>query len=401
MRIIKKNVVPLLVVAGFALLALSACNNDKAIPLSSGLIDGSNRGQILQSTKVALKDSSAGQVINTQFSSTLYVGRLKDLESRILLRFDTPDLFLDTSNVAAAKIKLPADSVRGQTGNLEASVHQITQTWREDSVKWGDQNFPVTFNPVALDRQQVAALKADTVTFNLTPQTVAAWFDTARTKRDTAGVMLQAPAATYIKEFFSRFSTLKQPYVELTLKRAGKSDTTVRRLASKSVFVFRRNAPLAAQRIYAGAGEKFLSSVFFNLYANRPDTIPRSATISRATLLLDVDAANSVFVDNDNTLSLALYRALDPYKLDTLTVNADSLFTLQIGGVRASDATVEFNVTNVVQAWVRREPKPEDDYFVLLPNFPEIALTRVAFFSKAAGAARAPRLRIEYTTPPK
>jgi hypothetical protein len=399
MSLIKKLAVPLYAISFLGLLLSVACNNDRAIPISSDLIGGDDLGKVLQTTKPAITDSSAGKAINTQVSALLLLGALKDIECRILLRFDTPDLFLQTSQVASVKLKLPADSAQGQTGSIDATVHQVTSPWDEASVTWGQDPFPVTFNPM-IDRQSITASEADTVSFNLTPQTIASWFDTSSTKRDTAGVMLQASGATFLKEFHSRFSSEKTPFLELTLNRPAKSDTTVFRSATKSVFVFRRLAPLAADRIYIGDGEKLLSALYFDLKAARPDTIPRSATISRAMLILDIDTENSIFPDIENALSVSLLRSIKKHTLLTFASNADSVFFVQASAIRGADKSVKLNVTGIVQSWVRDGIKP-NDYFVLFPNFTGISFLRVAFYSSNSDPARAPRLQIEYTTPPE
>ncbi|MDZ7344994.1 MAG: hypothetical protein ONA90_10830, partial [candidate division KSB1 bacterium] len=61
--------------------------------------------------------------------------------------------------------------------------------------------------------------------------------------------------------------------------------------------------------------------------------------------------------------------------------------------------SVSFGMTNVVQLWILQ---PTRNYGVaLLPDLPERDLLRAAFYSRKTDPGRGPRLRIEYTTPPK
>jgi hypothetical protein len=60
----------------------------------------------------------------------------------------------------------------------------------------------------------------------------------------------------------------------------------------------------------------------------------------------------------------------------------------------------------LVQRWVllppeERTPPQSYGYFYLVPNFPTLLLSRAAFYSREDGESLAPKLKIEYTTPPK
>jgi hypothetical protein len=126
-----------------------------------------------------------------------------------------------------------------------------------------------------------------------------------------------------------------------------------------------------------GNGEKFQSVAVFNLSDILPDSIPQNATVNRAKLILQTDAANSFFVDSDSRLTFSVYYALKKYGLDTLKTTADSLLVLQAISIGPSNASAEFNVTSLVQSWVRtppqmREPPEHYGYLYLLPEFPTL-----------------------------
>jgi hypothetical protein len=415
MHNVKKTAVPLCGFLLFGVLFSLACNKDTPISGNADLIDRDDLGNVLQSSIKARMDSTAGKALNTAGSSFLFLGSYKDVESRVLLRFDP---LPDSGTVVAARLRLPAEEATGQTGSFEATVHQVTTPWKESEVIWGENDFPVQFNP-AMDAKQIVATVADTtdtIAFNLDPQVVARWFSSLSvSSRDTNGVLLQAPIATFIKAFPSRFNPARQPFLEVTTRtRVASRDTTItaRRSATASSFVFKRLAPLPAQRLHVGNGESLQSVLSFDLKKFIPDTIPKSATISRATLSLQFDAANSVFVDSDDILSLTLYVDLRRFDLDTLKATdffqepLDSLLFFQSATVGISNTSIQFDITGLMQRWVllppeERTPPQSYGYFYLVPNFPALLLSRAAFYSRKDGESLAPKLKIEYTTPPK
>jgi hypothetical protein len=407
MQLIRKMAVPLFAVLLAGILFSLACNKNTPVSPRADLVNQGDFGNVLQRAQAATMDSTADSVVNTSASPLLLLGTLNNIESRILLRFDP---LPDSGQIVAAKLLLPADTLmNGQTGSFEATMHQVTSPWNESEVTWGDNAFPVTFNPMEIDREEIVAPKADTVVFNLSPQLVETWLSSQGANIDTFGVMIQPQGAGFIKELYSRFSSAKQPALELNIStRISDRDTTIviRYFATASVFVFQRMGGLSEKHLYVGSGERRQSVLLFDLSTIIPDTIPQSATINRATLGLQVDAANSFFVDSDNILTFSLYYALKKFALDTLKTTADSLSFVQVGSAGPSTATVEFNLTSLVQSWVRtppeeRSPPQNYGYLYLLPEFPTSSLARVAFYSRQENASHAPKISIAYTTPPK
>lgn len=396
----------------FCILLFLSCNNDTPLVVREDLVDRGDLGSILQRSPTVTTDSTtAGEIVNTSSAGFLLLGTKKNLESRILFRFDP---LPDTGQVVEAKLRLPVDEAKGETGSFTAAVYQATSPWSESKIIWEkDKEFPVQFDPAPMDEQSITATVSDTtdtVAFNLNPAVVASWQSAKGTNRDTMGVMIQAPSANFMKEFYSRASSQRQPFLELRHRvRISGRDSTVasRRLATAAVFVFKRSgAPLPDNRLYEGNGEKFQSVAVFTLSDILPDTIPQNATVNRAKLILQTDVANSFFVDTDSRLTFSLYYALKKYGLDTLKTTADSLLVLQANSIGASNTTIEFNVTSLVQSWVRtppqiRQPPESYGYLYLLPEFPAISLARAAFYSHEAEVAQAPKINIEYTTPPK
>jgi hypothetical protein len=83
----------------------------------------------------------------------------------------------------------------------------------------------------------------------------------------------------------------------------------------------------------------------------------------------------------------------------------DTLLFFQSSAVGVSSTSIQFDMTGLVQNWVlppaQRTHPQNNENFYLVPDFPTLLLSRVAFYSREDGESRAPKLRIEYTMPPK
>src|SRR5574341_1049094 len=102
----KKTAVPLLGFLLFGILFSFACNKDTPISGNTDLINRDDLGNVLQSSLKPRMDSTAGKTLNTYASSFLFLGSYKDVESRVLLRFDP---LPDSGTVVAARLRLPAE----------------------------------------------------------------------------------------------------------------------------------------------------------------------------------------------------------------------------------------------------------------------------------------------------
>lgn len=360
---------------------MSACNNDTPISNRMDLVDPNQRGTIHSPvTNTSVADSSEFSVINTAGGAYLPLGNFDNVESRILIRFPAlPD------SVVSVKMLLPSHVVMGTGTSFTATVHEVTEPWTESTIVWKDDDFPVAFNPAAIDTQQIFAATLDTTVFDLDPQAL----------KDSTGVLIQSHDATFMKEFHSRLSFENIPVLQVVAISNGRNDTT-RTVSTASVFVFKRSMELLKGPLYVGNGEKHGSFVQFSL-----DSIPKIATINHAELTFEVDTLNSVL--NADELSASLYFLLadiksSPLKLDSLDTPADTVQFIQRVSIAPGATFVSFNMTNVVQLWVL---EPTRNYGVaLLPDLPERDLLRAVFYSRKTDPQRAPQLRIEYTTPP-
>ena len=390
---------PLFGVTCCCLLFTFACNNDKTIPLSSGLADPSQLGQRRQTTTVVGLDSTAGKVVNTFGTANLWLGKFDNLESRFLMRFAQLNL-PDTVTLLAAKLKLHGNLVQGRGADFDATLHQVTAAWDSIKVTWGSGNFPVGFNPSPMNTQRVSAVKGDSTIFTLDPTVVASWRTASGREQ---GLLVQAPNATFMKAFGSHFSTPKQPVLELiTLKKGNTKNDTTRFSPTVSIFLFQRLSPLRQGPLYVGLGEQHVSTLFFDVSA-----IPSNATISRALMIFEVDTLNSVFYSNRLDLQLSYIGpfevpsySFNPLRFEPFGSYLDTLRTAELDTVGAASQQVTFAIATAVQQWVS-DAKNNHGVILFPISFLARDVARAAFYSRETAPARAPKLQIEYTLPPQ
>jgi len=401
MRIWKKFASPLFAMFCFCVILSLNCNNDTPIANRPDLIDPDDLGKRLQSTTAVAIDTSAAEAINTYGGSYLALGKFDNFESQMLIRF--PKLTLaDTVSFVAGTLKMPEHLTAGKGAAFEATVHVVTTPWDSSKViKLSD----VMSNPMPFARQQIVppakdTTDVDTVSFKLDSTVVKSWRDSQAAAN---GILIKAANATFLKTFHSSFSVAKRPVLELvTRRRSGTKNDTTRLGLGPTVFLFQRFAPLRSGPVYVGNGEKHTAILYFNL-----DFLPKSATINRATLTLEVDAANSALAADGVTLRLfPLDTSYTAYRLniDTVSVRSEKLTIsqlLQLSVANANTKTPSFNLpmTSIVQAWILN---PSQNLGVaLLPAVPRNDFFRAALFSRETNPARAPKLEIVYTTPPQ
>ncbi len=398
MNLKRKSAWPLCYVACFCMLLTLACNDDKTIPLSSDLADPTQLGQRQQVTQTIAIDSTAKKNANTFGTSSLWLGKFDNIESRILMRFARVDTGFA---IIAGTLKLHTSVLKGSGASFNATIHEVTGSW--DSTQYASQDDIVqknSFNP-AMDIQRVNPEKADSIVFKLDPAVLALWRTKAGREK---GILIQASGATFVKALYSNLSFTKPPVLEMiTLKPGNTKNDTTRLATSAAVFVFSRTAELRQGPLYIGLGEQHQSSLYFDVKA-----IPSNATISRALVTMEADTLNSVYYSSRLDLRLtypirvrgAGEYNLNPLRFEPFVSYGDSLRTAELDTVSISTPTVTFAVTDAVQRWVL-DPKDNFGLHLLPASFTGRDLTRAAFYSRETDRARAPKLQIEYTLPPQ
>lgn len=381
-----KSFTPLLPLIG--LFIFFGCTNDTPVSSRFDLVGPNEVGQILQAeVSQPQVDSTAGKIINNGLSPVLQVGAFNNTESRILIRFSS---FPAGVTVRSANLVLPTHHFLGEGPDFEVTAHRVTSDWQDTTVTY--DNFNDAFDPLSAGSRMVAAADSDSVFIALDNALVSGWIGGAI---PNYGVLVQAPAATFAKQFHSRNSILGQPILRLAYTN-NNLDSTKDVSAASDAFIFKVLQPPPAGPLYVTHGTDFNSLLKFDL-----TRFPPEATINRAQLILTVDLANTHLTSDRMAVRLM---NVGKNSLDPLTATKDSTF--QIGGVIVGDSTANlvFEIRVIMQNWLRAADDPnrlKNFGVVVDASSPDIDLQQLAIESKESNPALAPKLKIDYTLPPR
>ena len=388
---LSKTLKPLMVGSGVLFFSIH-CSNDTPVSSRFDLVGNNEVGKILQdSLRPPAVDSSAGRSVNTGASPLLQLGTNNNINSRILIRFSA----LPAGAIArSAELLLPTYRVLGSGADFEATVHRVTSDWAEvDDDSTGGvkhDNFKNAFDPAIVGSQMVAAADSDTVRIALNPTLVTGWIDSSIAN---FGLLIQAPTASFAKQFHARSSSLGQPLLRLTYTK-NNADSTKDIRAGRDAFIFEVLQPPPAGPLYVSHGTDYRTLVKFDLSSFKPGT-----TVNRAQLTFTIDHSNSRMTADGMTLRLLSVSRdnLDP-------VSADSLAFLEAEkSVTDSTTVIAFEIRPTVQDWLRGsgDVQRRDNFgLVLLARDPDLDLQQISFYSTDTNRGLAPTLKIDYTLPP-
>lgn len=380
-----------LVLLFFPLLLSPACNiNNEPLGARRELVDESDVGKILKTAfSSAPEDTSIAATLNTGASPYLLAGEAQNVFSEFLIVFAR----VTGGEVKNARLILPVHLVAGEGGSYQPTIHRVTRAWKEDSVT--ARIFQVSdYDPAPIGQANFPSL--DSLRNHVDEDTLYFHFDSIYVQTlasDSVNVLIRADDRNVLLEYHARESLVKVPLLEVVLARTDRADTTMRFTARADAFIFRREAPLPGDRFYSGNGEKHETYLRFSPL----DSVPANATVNRAVLTLNIDRDHSFITSDGFGCTILL--------VDSVHNQTDSLyFDLRIASTGASllvdkdDLKAEFHLTGVVQGWLIA---PQFNFgLVVEPSAPSRDLQRVAFHTAASNAALAPKLIVDYTTPP-
>jgi len=381
-----KSLKPLLPFVG--LLIFLGCTNDTPVSSRFDLVGNNEVGLILQAEVPQPQvDSTAGKIINNGLSPLLQLGAFNNTESKILIRFSS---FPPGVTVRSASLILPTHHFLGDGPDFEATAHRVTSDWQDTTVT--NDNFNDAFDPLSVGSRMVAAVDSDSVVIALDNALISGWLGGTISNY---GVLVQAPTATFAKQFHSRSSVLGQPILRLAYTN-NNVDSTKDVGAASDAFIFKVVLPPPVGPLYVTHGTDFNSLLKFDL-----TSFPPEATVNRAQLILTVDLANTYLTSDQMVLRLM---NIGKNSIDPLTATKDSTF--QIDGIVVGDSTanVVFEVRALVQSWLRAADDPnrlKNFGVVLDASSPDIDLQQLAIESKESNPVLAPKLKIDYTLPPR
>ncbi len=390
---------------------LWACQQDVALQgfdPNEGF-DPDRRGRRENRTLASAFETTFRDSINTTGTRPFVsLGRFRGLEARVLLRFAPVPVGLE---VIDAAILLRTNAVIGdktQKTSFLATVHEITASWDDSTVT--DENFQDAFDPMAIAAVEVRSVdrgadtsNVETVRIALDSLAVALVKDSTSLFRQN-GVLLQAPNATFIKEFFSSNNDANIPQLQITVR----SDTTDEDQSLfldvvEDAFIVRELEPLPEGLLY-------LDNLFTNQVVLKFDfsDIPREAQINRADLRINLVDELSIIKSGglrleNNGFALEMRRLLkefDPNEAPEL----DNQLTV-LGLVSTPENPVllpgsQFAAVfrRYVQEWVNETT--ENHGMLVRAITPGFDVSRLVIRPTAQANKQGPALEIEFSVAP-
>jgi len=370
-----------------ALLFFLSCSNDTPVSSRFDLVGDNEVGEILQAETIPQIDSTAGKNVNTGLGPLLQLGLFNDARSQFLIRFNALPAGV---TVRSAELVLPTHLAYGDGPDFEATAHRIVSDWQDTTVTF--ENFNNAFDPLVVGSQNIAAVDTDSVVIALDNALVTGWINQSISNY---GVLVQAPTATFAKAFNSRNSALAQPILRLAYTN-NSIDSTKNISVSSDAFIFEVLQPLPLGPLYVTHGTGNNSLVKFDL-----TSFPAEATINRAQVVFTVDLTNTQITTDQMTVLLL---AVGKNSVDPIAAISDSAFQLGAMFVGDSTATLTFEVRSMVQSWLRPvgDVNHLDNYgLVLKAQYPDNDLQQLVIHSRESNPALAPKLKIDYTLPPR
>ncbi|MFQ5648340.1 MAG: DNRLRE domain-containing protein [bacterium] len=375
------------------------CEQDDPIDGFDLLSNPADRGVVDSTTITTLlgEETMQDTLVATGSGLFLELGQFDDLETRILLRFNSVP---DSVVIQGAKLVLNTNTFYADGSekfSFQATVHRVTAPWDEKSVTY--EEFGNAFDPTPI-------AEAEIFTTALGVGTVDSLFESIRFEfgeegknlvrdwaagSDTLGILIDFESSGFIKEFFSQDGNITQPRLELAVSDSGAGgDTTIVSVADADAYIVNRLIPLPEGPLYVDNIFGHQSFVKFDL-----SMIPRESTINLARLKLDViqsntNVKNSGFAFLVNTLE-------EPFTPESeVKIATDGFLTSAVANPQTT--TLEITITNLVQFWVTEDV--ENHGILLRTTSPGSDITRLAFHSSQTDPDLAPRLEVRFSSAP-
>jgi len=394
-------------IIAFCLICSMSCGSDKSIQGFSedDGFDPNDRGVVGSKliTTLEIEESFSDTLVATGRTPLLLLGAFKDIETRILLKFDN---IPDTVTITNATISIRTRELFGDNRNKSsfmASIHAVREDWEEEKVT--DDNFANSFDINAMASAEILSVagtvldsnltRIETVRFPLNSEgvdLVKSWVDTTA---DNFGFFLNFDPGQsfFIKEFFSKDDPNLQPLPTLDLEvLEGTEKDTIFIPVTADAYLFSSSVEPPAGRLYVDNVFSRQTVIKFDLSG-----IDSLSTINRADLTLRLDGDNSILGNDPFVLQMI---SLDsPFETpETLSLGAISVDPAVIPLIFRGETAITIPITNFIQLWVNN--RIDNNGFLIRAAAPGLDVARVAFRSAALDSATGVRLEIDFTTSP-
>lgn len=377
--------------------------------------------------------------ISTGGSDRLYLGSVDDYDFKIVMFFVFPSE-IESVHVTGAQLKLTSTASYGSGGSFTAAIHPVQKSWNVGDLRWNRFDGAVDTS-VIISQVSIANTPAAGTVFSFSDSalkdTVQNWIYAIRdTNRHNYGIMIDVPlGAGFVQQFYSGNNTSGAgvpdtaivPRLEFSYTRVVNGEVNTGTLSITPVtlsnsfggnsyfggshgYLYRDRNPQASNSLTVGSGVVYHALLKFNT-----DSIPASATINNAVLVMHLDPAGNYFY-NANTDSVALQgirvetQPAD-WKAGELTINGNDFSGILNSAsyrsrltdhIKGTDDTLRMSIGTQLQGWIGR---PAGNAGLELFNADELSgnfrrLYRVRFINNPGDRDHSPKIIVYYTLPP-
>lgn len=371
-----------------AALLLSQCTKNEKTMVGSDYFNRGERG----SEQYMVLYPAAGDTfyrdpgINGS-GSTLYLGSMDDLTTRILVRWRSEDL-PTAGTIDTARFTLSRSQTYGDTAGIPApSVYKITGDWDEENITWesfetggllGDKIDLVDFDKSSSE-----------VTLSFPPDLIQSWIDST-TADENYGLCISytAPDTGFILQFYSDEYTEygSRPFLSLHYW-VDTLDVTVVPHNSDDAFI--ADQPIAPQsdRLFVSNCSAYRSYMYFDT-----DTIPDGASINLAMLTLTYDTLQS-WPSAGTSFPLMAFALDEPFHLPPDLQSALD----PVSAALVTSDSVKLNISDMVQSW--SVDYLENNGLIIGGLYEDQSIGKRAIYSSTADSLLKPKLEIYYSLP--
>jgi len=383
----------LLTLAGllvFFVFTVMRCSDDPS-ELGKGVVSPNDGLKIDSVTSYAVRDttflfevSGAG---NTLVGSYQAVGSNQILEVRALMQFTGFTTIASTVTVDSAVITLPIDyKFLDSTGTIAFEVHEMLNSWSQSTYKWDSTFVANDYNITPAATFLGNIVPKDTMIQFHVDQLVRNWVQAGTNAPE--GIMLIPSNISSTLVIGSLANTLieTRPHVIVYYRNGADTTQTSTFYTTQRSFIANAPQPINSGTMFTQAGVAYRTRVLFDSLV-----LPKFASINRAILSLSFDGLNSE-VNQYTRDSLFVYlERKNVYPFDSLAYT-----TVCAPITNGTQKIFQANVTQIVQAWINREP----NYGVLLQVYDEYSnVDRFAWNgSSSFQQTLRPKLTVTYTT---
>jgi len=371
------------VLSVFFLLVITSCSDDPS-DLGKGTVSANDGLKVDSAIAYANRDTSfLYEVVGTGNS---LVGYAQGNEVRTLMQFTGFTAISSTVTVDSAVVTFPIDfKFLDSTGTIGFEVHEMLNAWSQSTFKWDSVSVAGEYNATPSSTFLGNIVPGDsTIQFHI-DELVRNWIQTGTDAPDGMMLIPSSISSSLIIGSLNNLLIETRPHVVVYYRSGADTDRTSTFYTTQRTFTANTPQPVMAGRLFAQSGIAFRTHVLFDSLI-----IPSKASINRAIFTVSFDGLNSEVNQYTRDSLLVSLERKNVYPFDSLAYTA-----ICTPATNGAQKIYQANVTQLVQAWVSREP----NYGILLRTFDENSnVERFALYGSLSPQALKPKLVVTYTT---